>query len=65
MGSTRRAFTPEYKEARDEDRYRILNACVSELRAQGPESAGGRGWSVNSGCSQADGWEAHGRLRRL
>jgi len=28
--------------ARDEDRNRILNACVSELGAQGSESAGGR-----------------------
>ncbi len=28
--------------AHGEDRNRILNACVPELGAQGPESAGGR-----------------------
>jgi hypothetical protein len=28
--------------ARNEDRNRILNACVSQLGAQGSESAGGR-----------------------
>lgn len=36
--------------ARDEDRNRILNACVSQLGAQGPESAGGAGgWWFGSG----------------